>query len=462
MWLEQLVVDVLNHFLGPKGIPEAKGLDLGRLSDTGAKVIWPNARRPEHMCVVGKTGSGKTHYLLLLAHQLMANTEPWIFLDYHGDATEQLLRLAARDPRAGARLVVIDPSDDQSSPGLNLLEPDPHDPNGAFGRCSELTSILRQRWQVDAFGPRTEELLRNTLYVLAVTGHTLLEAPLLLTSVSFRQEVLATAPASATLDYWVNRFEPLSEPMKAAMREPLLNKITGFLTEPACRHFLGQSRSTVNFSTLMDEAYGVIVCLPKGKLREHAHTLGNLIVARLQFDIFARVKQAVGSRRLVTLFCDEVQNLAENNLDVLLTEGRKFACSLVSGQQHWAQTSPEMRGSLLSAGTHVFFRTSSSDASTLAAELSVTAKGRYQRELTMLSRGEAIARIGAGGPLSLRVPPLPRTSTDWSDVHRLRAEAVGRVARPRVEVETELQARRHTRPHAHVNRHDHEPGQTDW
>jgi hypothetical protein len=466
MLLEHALVSLLNRLLGPRGLPQARGLRLGELTDTRAAVTWPTARRAEHLCVVGKTGSGKTYFLETLADQLMDCGEPWVFFDYHGDATDHLVRLAARHADAAERLVVIDPSDETRSPGLNLLEVDPADHRGAFARTSELAAILRQRWSVAAFGPRTEELLRNTLYMLAVSHLTLVDAPRLLTQTAFRQRLLVTLVNAEVRDYWLSRFEPLSEPMKATFREPLLNKITGFLTDPACRHFLGQQHSTIDFARAIETGQWVVVCLPKGKLREHAHTLGNLIFARLQFDILARVRQAAHERRLVTLFCDEVQNLAENDLTVLLTEGRKFQVSVITGQQHWAQTSADMRGSLLSAGTHVFFRVSGADAAILAAELSSTARTRYQRELTLLSRGEAIARIGGGSPLLFTVPALTFASPGAPSVRQLRDHAHRRYARPRRDIDAEIAARRETTVVAPKTvssiTHTYTHGQTGW
>src|SRR5258706_5732397 len=248
MWFEHTFVDLLNRF-NRRGKPTTQaGLTLGSLTDNPSHtVVWTTVRRPEHACVVGKTGSGKTHFMEWLACQLMERSEPFVFFDYHGDATERLVALATRFSNADQRLVVIDPTDSQSSPGLNPLESTGADGSTVFGRTSELAAILRQRWQVDAFGPRTEELLRNTLFVLAATNHTLVEAPLLLTSQAFRTRLVSQLTQPDILDYWMSRYEPLSEAMKGAFREPLLNKITGFLTEPSCRHLLGQQVSTLRF-----------------------------------------------------------------------------------------------------------------------------------------------------------------------------------------------------------------------
>ena len=58
----------------------------------------------------------------------------------------------------------------------------------------------------------------------------------------------------------------------------------------------------------------LIINLSKGKLRDHAHTLGNLVFAKLQFDVMARANLSEQNRPIFTIFCDEVQNLAENDL----------------------------------------------------------------------------------------------------------------------------------------------------
>lgn len=466
MWFEHSIVGWLNRMNQPLQLPPMAGLTLGHLTDNPSHaVVWAHNRRAEHACVVGKTGSGKTHFMEYLAWQLMSQNEPFVFLDYHGDATDHLVRLAARSPEGAARLLIVDPTDPHVSPGLNPLETMDADERSVFGRASELSAILRQRWGVEAFGARTEELLRNTLFVLAATHQTLVEAPRLLTSPEFRAQLVSQITHPEVLDYWHDRYEPLSEAMKGAFREPLLNKVTAFLTEPACRHLLGQRQSTINFAAAINEGRWIVVNLAKGKLREHAHTLGNLIFARLQFDILARANVAPERRRLFTVFCDEVQNLAENDLATLLAEGRKFQVSLTTGHQYWDQLSHELRGALLSAGTHVFFRLSSSDAGILASELSVGAKQRYHRELTLLARGQAVGRVGSGAPVTFTVPPLPSIRTSADRIRALRDVAVQRCSRSRDQVEADIRARRDivrvvTRP-APVT-HDANDGQHGW
>jgi hypothetical protein len=468
VWLENLIVRLLNlRRTGPVTGP-SEGLLLGYDAEGGAPVRMSKQRRMEHMVVVGKTGVGKSHFLQQLALAHMHRGEGFVFFDYHGDAIQSLLALAANVPGAAERVVVVDPTHPTASPGLNPLEIPAAESDQIFGHTSELASILRNRWSVDAFGPRTEEVLRNTLYTLACHGLTLVEAPHLLTSAPWRQQLTSRLPSAEVRNYWHDRFEPLSEAMKASFREPLLNKITGFLTEPAVRHLLGSARSTVRFHEHMERGDWVFVNLNKGRLREHAQTLGNLIFAKLQFEVLARSGIPPSRRRLFTIICDEVQNLADNDLATLLTEGRKYACCVITANQFWEQAPRPLRAALLAAGSQTFFRLSAADARALAPELTVHAAQKYVNLLTELARGEAVVRIGGQAPHVIKVPAFPKDSAaGTAAARRLYSLSVARFTRPRAAIEDDIAQRRAPSPQRHAeppitNHATDQQGQTEW
>ncbi|MBI1934790.1 hypothetical protein HYS30_03950, partial [Candidatus Peregrinibacteria bacterium] len=155
-----------------------------------------------------------------------------------------------------------------------------------------------------------------------------------------------------------------------------------------------------------------------------------------------------------------------NDLSTLLAEGRKFKVSLVSGHQYWDQLPTHLRGALLSAGSHVFFRLSSSDAAVLSSEVSVGAKQPYHRELTMLPLGHAVGRIGSNFPVTFAVPAFPKIRSSDDAVRNLRNQAVSWYSHPRSEIEAEIRARleppRQATP-PFISDHDHEhDGQQGW
>lgn len=413
------------------------GLFLGYTNHHGeaqTRVYLPNRRRVEHVAIVGKSGSGKTNLLLSLAKQHFERHEGFIFFDFHGDATNHLLRLAAEHPDAAEQLVLVDLSDPATSPSINPLEALAGE-DDLTGHTSELAAVLRQRWHVDSFGARTEELLRNTLHALSASGHTIVEIPLLLTSSTFRTAIVEKLTNAEVKEYWTERYERLSEAMKATFREPLLNKVTEFTSERACRHFLGQKRSTIRLSESIERGDWVLVCLPKGQLRHHAQTIGNLICAHLLYAVLARVRLPEQKRRIFSIFCDEVQNLAENanTLITLFAEGRKFGTSLVTANQFWEQLPRELRGAVLSAGTMALFRVSAADSAFLTNELT-GGRRRLAIPPTDLGLGQAWIRTAGQEPTLVSVPKTTPPS-NAAAAARLRETVLSKYSRSRREIE---------------------------
>src|SRR5207245_4929237 len=224
-------------------------------------------------------------------------------------------------------------------------------------RIAEFAAILRERWRLDHFGARTDELLRNALYVLAANGLTLIELAPLLIHGGFRAGSLKRVANAEVRQYFELRYNEASEAMRAAMREPILNKTSAFTADPHFRHIVGQEHSTFSMKQAMDEGDWIIVTLEKGKLGVQALTLGSLVFTVIKNALFTREK-----RSLYTLYCDEIQNLVAycpGAIESVLSEARKFGVGIVSANQFLDQHSPEMRAALLAVGTHVFFQLSS-------------------------------------------------------------------------------------------------------
>src|SRR5438309_6786457 len=156
-----------------------KSVELGlRVVDdqvTRRRIVLSATQRTMHVAVVGKSGSGKSSLLKHLSLQDIEADRGFVYFDIHGDATPFLLRaIAARERNLrrhlSEKLIVIAPGDPEVSVGLNQLEQESPD----FVRIAEFAAILRERWRLDHFGARTDELLRNALYVLAANGLTLI------------------------------------------------------------------------------------------------------------------------------------------------------------------------------------------------------------------------------------------------------------------------------------------------
>ncbi len=279
-------------------------------------------------------------------------------------------------------------------------------------------------------------MLRNSLYVLAENGLTLLELTALLSHTTFRANCLKNLNNLEVKEYFELRFDQMSEPMRAVMREPILNKISAFTADPRYRCIVGQQRSTFSILEAMDRGQWVIINLHKGRLGEQSATLASLFLTTIKNALFARK-----SRDLFTLYCDEIQNLVAfgSGLETILSESRKFGIGVVTANQFLEQYPAETRSAILAVGTHVFFQLSSQDAQQIAAALD---GGKSLAELLKnLSRRHMVVKSGSARWEEAVVPQLSDSKCDSSDLY---TRSRVRWARNRSEIETEIRHRQST------------------
>jgi hypothetical protein len=412
------------------------GLQVLDEQATRIHLTIPNNRRAEHIGILGKTGTGKSSLLRFLLKQDIVAGRGFACFDLHGDLTAFLLGTIAAQERAlkrdlSEKLIVVEPADPLFSVGLNPLEGQPGDDR--FVQIVEFADTLRERWHLESFGARTDELLRNSLYVLSENGLTLVELAPLLCNGAFRTKCLERVTNAEIKQYFTLRYDRVGESMQALMREPILNKTSAFTADPHFRHIVGQEHSTFSVREALDEGRWLVFNLQKGKLGEQAATLGSLFLTTIKNNLFSRRR-----RELFTLYCDEMQNLVAyaSSFDTILSEARKFGVSVVSANQFLDQYPDEMRSAILAMGSHVFFQLSSPDAQQIAMALD---GARPLAELLKnLPRRHMVVKTGSERWREGVVPTVDQPTADYSDLYR-RSHA--RWARKRSDIEKEIAER---------------------
>src|SRR5258708_4560500 len=420
-----------------RGRRSGRMLYLGSRAETddgrGGRIGIPLSDRTEHLGILGKTGTGKTSLLRYLCRQDIAAGHGFAFFDLHGDTTPFLLGLIGDEEKRrrtglSSRTILSDPSDRERSVGSNMLEA--LDEQDAFVEIAETVQILKHRWKLDALGARTDELLRNTLYVLVSNGLTFLEISPLLTSDSFRARCLGRTPMGEARRYFADRFDRLSPQNQAVYREAILNKVSLYMADPHFRHLLGQRRSTIDLKQAVDSGAFVLLNLEKGRLGEEGATLAALLLAKLKHAILAR-----RTRRLFTLYCDALQPLVayDAGIAVRLSEARKFGVSVVSANQYLDQYSPAMRAAVLAMGSHAFLQLSGLDASRVSYW---SGRGEQMAEhLRTLPRRHAVVRIRGRELCEAVVPEIRHPATIPLELTR---RVRGRCTSDRAAIEREI------------------------
>ncbi len=440
-FVENIIANVWNRLTRLFKRSLTGGLILGRIVADGRvtklKYFLPQLKRAEHLVILGKTGQGKSFLILFLCLQDIRSGRGFVIFDPHGSLIPLILQaIAFEEKRTGknlsSKVIVIEPANQVWSVGFNPLE-------GSRGQHSfvsiiGLTAIIKERWGLAHFGPQTEEILRNSLHVLADNELTILELSSLLSNSTFRQKCLKRVSNPEVKDYFENRFEPMSEAMKATVRNPILNKTSEFASDPHFRHILGQQLSTFSVLDAMDSGKMVLVDLNKGALGKHSATLGSLLMAQISSAIFARK-----SRNIYSLYLDEIQNLltADSDLDVLLAEARKFGVSIVSANQYLDQFPKNMRSAVQAVGTHIAFQLSNDDAAAVSAMLD---GGKPLAELLKnLPKKNFVVKSGHYPWKQVEVPDVKLEKTA---IHDLLERSRNHYARLRSDVEAAIQGRR--------------------
>lgn len=416
-------------------------LDLGAQvvdgEPTRNRVTIDQHRRAEHLALLGKTGTGKSSLIRYLAQQDIRAGRGFLFFDLHGDVTLFLVKTVAFQEQRinkdlSGRLIVIDPADADCSVGINPLEILAG--KDRFVEIAEFAQILKERWHLESFGARTDELLRNALYVLAENGLTLIELAPLLSDADFRNRCLACVTNADVREYFELRYNQLSDAMRRVMSEPALNKISLFISDAKFRHLLGQQHSTFSLVDAIDRKCWIILNLDKGRLGEHALTFGSLFLTKAKHAFFMRTMRDVFS-----LYVDEVQNLVSfgGALETLLAEIRKRSGAVVSANQYLGQYPADVQAAILAAGSFGFFQLSGGDAQHIAAMLD-GGKSLAER-LKNLPRRHLIAKPVDGRWQETLVPTIEEPAIDPTDLYeRSRARWAG----TRQAIEEEIRARR--------------------
>jgi len=400
--------------------------------------------RARHVYVLGASGAGKTKALESWIRQDLVEGRGVGVLDLHGDLIQSLLAYLATSSAARSRRVfLLDPSARAGAPGFNPLEVPPGvEP---FGQMLELLGVFKRIW-AEFWGPRMEEILRNSLLALMEERLTLLELQPFLTDREFRLRIVGKLQNPGVREFWVARFERFSRGAQAAYVEPVLNKAGAFTSDPYLRALLGQEKSTINLQRIMDRGDVLLVNLAKGQLKENALLLGALMVTKLQLAALSRSRPLEGRRRPFHLFIDEFQNFATDTFGEILAEARKYGLSLTVAHQYLDQLPSDLKAALFgNIHTEVVFQVSLKDAKAVAPELSYAYREPVERTLIGLPSRRAIVRRKGdptlGLPWLLTTFPLEPLKATAEEVQRVKEEALARSATPLAKVEEAIQAR---------------------
>jgi len=327
----------------------------------------PQEDRDKHCYMIGAHGSGKTKLMELFIRQDADCKHGFGIIDPHGDLTEAVKGYLALTCPEGLdeRVIYIDPTDERYCVTFNPLEL--LEGRNVAGQARGLVSAFKKIWP-DNWGPRLDEIFRNTLIALIESGQTLLEVHPMLTDPAVRKKFTSNIKNEACREFF-GKFDDWSKWAKEEYPASTLNKVSSFLTDERIRRIFCVAKSSFNLREIMDSGKILLVKLSKGELDTDGLLVGALLLANIQSAAMGRGNVDEEDRKPFYLYIDEFQNFATESFVDIIDETRKYKLSLTLAHQNLGQVESQgLRRSLTNCGTQIYFRVSRPDAELLAKE----------------------------------------------------------------------------------------------
>jgi hypothetical protein len=365
--------------------------------------------RDRHMYVIGKTGMGKSTLLENMAIQDIRNGEGLAFLDPHGSAVEKILDYI---PEERIKDVVYFAPFDMDHPiAFNVMEDVGYDKRHLV--VSGLMATFKKIWE-DAWSARMEYILTNTLLaLLEYPDATLLGVNRMYTDKLYRQKVIDNVKDPVVKDFWTKEFANYGDRYTQEATPAIQNKIGQFTGNPLIRNIIGQSKSSFDIRTMMDEKKILIMNLSKGLVGEtNMRLLGSMLTTRIFLGAMSRA--GLSAREMEKLphfyfYVDEFQNFANETFSEILSESRKYKLDLVIAHQYIEQMEEEVRDAVFgNVGTTVVFRVGPFDAEVLETVFApkfmkedIVSLDKRQVYLTLMIDG-----VGSAPFSAVTIPPI--------------------------------------------------------
>jgi len=382
-WFREYVIErtgkkKIGEFSAPQGAARVNQSELAR-----------------HACVCGASGSGKTRLALhLLAEQLRAGCSV-VMLDPKEQTIRHMLEIAHSIGLPPEEVTLLQPSTSNSGvPGWNPL-------SGAGGvppeqAAADVVSILASS-APGSWGPRLQDLLMNSLIILAAHRLSLFELARFLQRDDYREGLLLQPPLRNTLadpeayaeaaHFFGREFARLSPSERLSATGPVTNKFRELLRSPFLRGVLCAKRTTLNLSTLWQRRSLVLVHLDVATLGDEGTRLLGGLMAHQIYQTCLRSSGPVP----VALCLDELgiaEGFVGDAATKILAIARSQNLRLLVACQHFAQLSDELRAALLAnTAVRAFFRLGYDDARLVSSWLAA-------------GTGERLEAVRVEGPAS--------------------------------------------------------------
>ena len=433
---------------GSRRLPVPEALSAGapvgqeQIADGGVRVVrFPSEAMRRHQLYVARTQMGKSTLMShVVGNRLLdkasgLNDDAVVVVDPHADLVQGILE---RVPHGlGERVRLIDLGDKERSCGINLL--DVHVFQDRDTTVDTIIRVAHGLW--DQWGSRMQAILEHTLKALYEANrtlprdeqYTLLDARLMLTEESFRNNVLRRVQDPYILNWWQSDFGNWRTDYLTDAVAPVQTRLAYYAASASARNILGQRSCTLDVSEVIRRGDVLLVSTDQGAVGQDVAALVGAAMLNLVESVVRRQGENPASeRRGAMVVVDEMQSIPGVRYESMLSELGKFGGVLVLATQSLSkldELSPTMRDTLLSnVGCLCVFQVNAVDANRLLPELD--GERLDEEDITGLPVHHCYGRLNVGGSrpsyFSMQLLPPLRGAPEVADAIRRASDAYTR------------------------------------
>lgn len=346
------------------------GVVLGTDRESGRKIVLSQYARRQGLYIIGVNGTGKSTLIANLIAQDMEQGLGLCLLDPQGDLTIDVL---AHVPEQRVQDVIwLDLKDSEYPFGLNMFScPAPDDVEQVALTASFVMDVFEKVWHVGTQTPLLSQVLRNVTFTLIQNpGTTFNEIPLLLQDQPRREKLVGNVTNSQVRQFWQS-YNELKAHDQMGHISSMLKKVDAFLTQSSIANIVGQSTTTLDFRTILDERKILLVQLDP-RSEDISSLVGAMILGQLLHAAISRKDLSEFQRKQFNVYADEYERFATEHFAPLLSEARTFGIAPTVAHQLLDQLDEKNRRASVNAANVVVFRVIEQDAEELATAFDAT------------------------------------------------------------------------------------------
>ncbi|MCB0319938.1 MAG: type IV secretion system DNA-binding domain-containing protein, partial [Bdellovibrionales bacterium] len=328
----------------------------------------PRTDRKSHIHIIGKSGSGKSKLIQLLAKSDIDQGYGLALLDCHGDLVDELLHLIPEHRAHDVALLDISDTDFPICFNPFASVKDEHQRYMA----TEFLDTLKRVEGIKLPESIEQLVIHCLLAVMQAPNTSVISILQMLTEPSFRKQLIQTIPHGSIADYWKRENPEHEAQFSSGEIQSIVRVLSHLLSSNLVSYIFGQRENRFDFSDMMAKNQIILVKIPKKNLGKECSILfGSLILSLLNVAANARAGIPASQRKDFYIYVDEFQNFASTAATKAITEGDKNGVSYTIAHQMVKQLSGEVYETLKAKVQNIIaFQLGGDDAAALEGRLS--------------------------------------------------------------------------------------------